>query len=141
MAKMFEKTSKSVKMIVGSLEGSVSDQDNYMDNLTACVEKNIPFEIIFLDVTGPNKESKAYKFLRAKQADNKNIVMKLASDEVRKRLVKHDVPIHYSVFDDNKYRYEKNTKRFLALVCFNDTKNAATLTTIFNGCFAKSALI
>lgn len=139
MAKMFEKTLKSVKMIVGSLDGKVSDQQNYLINMEDCINRDIPFEIIFLE--DPNLSSKAYKILKTKQAEGKNIVFKSASDDVRNRLVKNGHPIHYAVFDDNKYRYEKNTKKYLALVCFNDKKNAAPLINIFNDSFQKSTVL
>lgn len=140
MSKMFENTKKSVNMIVGSLDTQVCNQNNYFKELEKCRKKGVDFKVIFLDE--PDENSLAYQIL--KKGVGKNVQMKRASESVKTsltRLKEPDNPIHFSVFDDDKYRYEKDSKKFLALVCFNDKKNAHTLKGFFDDYFSESTSI
>jgi len=49
MSKLFDETTQQVNMVVGSLDGKISDKDNYMSSLENCIERDIPFKVIFLD--------------------------------------------------------------------------------------------
>ena len=140
MAKLFEKTEKSVNMVVGSFDGKVSDQPNYLEKLERCIDSKVSINIIFLQ--SPNVQSKAYGLLRSKKSQGFPITFKSATDEVRQRLSSTKTGlVHFSVFDDNKYRFEKDPNKYLAWVCFNDPQNAARLNSLFGGCFSKSQLI
>ena len=107
MSKLFDKTTKSVKMAVGSFAGPVSNQSNYLASLKCCVERNIPIQVIFLEE--PNLSSIAYQFLSEMKANNYPIAFKKADEGFKEKLSKGNSKIHFAVFDDNKYRFEKDT--------------------------------
>ena len=139
MAKMFEKTNHTVDMIVGSFDGKVSNQDDYLDNLKKCVEKGVRFNIIFLD--SPNNDSKAYNYLKSKKDNGYKISFYQATDEAKERLKKQSNTgdfIHFSVFDEDKFRFEKDTKNYLAWFSFKDELNASALKSTFNTTLNKS---
>lgn len=140
MSKLFEKAEKSVHMVVGSLDGKVSNQANYISGLESCVAKNIPIKILFLDP--PNRNSTVFSILKSKKnSEGYPVEFKLATSEVKQKHQFNGEFIHYSVFDDDKYRIEKDVKKYLAWVCFNDPINAALLNIAFNSSFDKSSEI
>lgn len=131
MSKMFEKTLKSVKMVVGSFDGKVSNQANYLEKLEICINKKIPFQIIHLEPI--NTASKAYKLLKTKKKEGYDITIKTASPALRKTLTKDNGEIvHFAVFDDNKFRFEKDSKNYIALFSFNDKVHAQSLLKVFD---------
>lgn len=136
MAKMFEKARESVNMIVGSFDGAVSNKENYLSKLEECINRKIQFKIIFLDT--PNKNSKAYSLLKRKRDEGCNISFSSASADTKGKLSKGGQIKHFSVFDDDKYRFEKDTSNYLAWCCFNDKRNAANLLGIFDEALGKS---
>lgn len=140
MAKMFDKTADSANLIVGSFDGSVSNQENYMESLRKAVEKNIKFNIIFLE--DPNEDSMAYRYLMQKRREGYPICFRRATHDIKALLSKNTKePIHFSVFDKNKFRYEKDTAKYLAWFSFNDEKNSMRFLSIFNNAFRNSTEI
>jgi hypothetical protein len=129
MAKLFEKTKNngSANMIVGSFKGKVSNQSNYLNQLENSIDRNVSFRIIFLD--NPNKNSKAFTLLNRKKEEGKSINFYQASKETKERFAKRGV--HFAVFDDDKYRFEKDTENYMAWICFNDQQNASSLSSVF----------
>lgn len=127
MSKMFDLTKHEVNMIVGSLDGKVSNQTNYMESLIKCVERGIRINMLFLNT--PNKSSQALNYLKQKKSEGAPITLKLADQKEMKRYAKKE--IHFSIFDDNKFRYEKDTKNYLAWFCFNNAEIAKSLKSLF----------
>jgi len=130
MAKLLDKTDKEVKMVLGSFSGAVSDQPNYLKSLENCLDRDVKFKIIFLGK--PNKKSKAYKLLLSKQETGRDINFANASSSFIKKLTHSDGEKHFSVYDNNKFRFEKDTKKYLAFFSFNDDDKAQALNKIFD---------
>ena len=127
MAKLFDKTNEIVRMVVGRFSGEVSNQTNYIESLKQCLSRGVKFQVIFLDER--NEDSEAYKILKA--ADG-NVDFFDSNNTLRKHLVKGEKAVHFSVFDDNKFRYETDTENFVAWFSFNDKLNAHSLIKTFN---------
>jgi hypothetical protein len=135
MSKLFDVTKNEVKMVVGSFQGAISNDKNYLKALKNCVEvKNVKFKIIFLD--SPNTESsKALDYLVLKKGEKKNITFKQASPQFVAQLSKSGEPKHFSVYDNDKFRFEKDTINYHAWFSFNNKHETTELTNIFNAEF------
>jgi hypothetical protein len=127
MSKLFDKTSERVRMVVGKFSGEVSNQPNYINSLTQCINRGIKFQVVFLD--GRNEDSDAYKALKTA---GDNVTFFDANDTLRKQLINNGKPYHFSVFDDNKFRFETDTEGFVAWFSFNDKLNAKSLIKTFD---------
>jgi len=136
MSKLFDNTEHIAKMVLGSFSGKISDQANYIHSLEKCIDKNVSFEIIFLET--PNENSLAYQLLKQKKGNGHNIVFKNASADFKSFLTRDGKPKHFAVFDDDKFRFEKDTEEYLALFSFNDKDNSKYLSTIFDQEFKKN---
>lgn len=131
MSKLFDKTETIVKMVVGSFDGAISEKSNYLESLESCINRGVKFEIIFLEPR--NTTSTAYNYLLRSKKAGRDITFKDASVGFVKQLTAKDgQEKHFSVYDDNKFRFEKDTKNYLAWFSFNDPDKASQLITIFD---------
>src|ERR1700754_216442 len=117
MSKLFDKTKDHIRMVVNNFDKKVCDQSNYLGSLEKCIDNNIPIDVIILK--DPDLDSKAYKLLLQKQADKKPIKIKRASDSFIKRLSGDGKEKNFSVFDNDKFRFEKDSEKYLAWFSFN----------------------
>jgi hypothetical protein len=132
MAEMFKKTQNSIRMLVGNLNGEVSNQEIYQEKLNELLKiKSVKFDIIFLDE--PNKDSKALKLLNDAKAKGHQINFWKASKEIADSIIqKGKFLIHFSVFDDKMYRFEKDINNYAAWCNFNDQVIAGKLIKLFD---------
>ena len=135
MTELFKNTTSNINMLVGSFDGSVSDDKEYLKELSNAIDRGVKINVIFLET--PNIQSHTYKLLKEKQKEGKSIFFKSANSGVKSTLSKH----HFSVFDNNKYRFEKDIEKYLALVCFNDEDGAGRLNKLFSTYFNLSSTI
>jgi len=133
MSKLLTYTDHSVKMVVGSFEGPISNQLIYIEALKYCISKGVKFEIIFLDP--PNFDSEAFKILIDAKENGRDITFKIADQDLINRLTVDNEPKHFSVYDDNKFRFEKDTKNYFAWFSFNDPIKTAQLKNTFDSKF------
>ena len=133
MAKLLEKTTHSAKMVVGSFSGDVCDQPNYLESLQKSIDRNVEFKIIFLDQR--NTDATSYKMLLEAQKAGKNIQFKDSSISFKNQLSTDGKPKHFAIFDDNKFRFETDTEKFIAWFSFNDEANAKKLSRVFYAAF------
>src|SRR5580700_6330208 len=64
MSKMFDNTSHQFFMVVGSFDGSISNKENYIDSLRACLgKKDMVGKVLVLEP--PNEDSKGYQMLKS----------------------------------------------------------------------------
>ncbi|WP_128531521.1 hypothetical protein [Mucilaginibacter gilvus] len=136
MSKLLDETKTIARMVVGSFDGRVSNQENYLGSLRSAIEKDVKFQILFLDL--PNTNSKAFKMLLTAKKAGKPIECKMANNSLIDKLSKEGKVKHFSVFDNNKYRFEKDTENYLAWFSFNDLTNASTLINVFDTEFPDS---
>ena len=136
MSKMFDLSVKQANMLVGSFDGQISDQTNYLEALKKCIEKGVSFNVLFVD--DPNKSSETYKLLLYEKSNGRNINMRNANAEIMALLPKQPdgKPVHFAVFDNTMYRLEKDTKNYIAWFCFNDSEKAEDFNRIFEKSFA-----
>jgi|SRR6185437_15436092 len=137
MSKLFDKTKDRVKMVVGSFDGEISDQGIYLKSLRDCLDRNVKFQILFLNTA--NKDSQAYSLLSQKKEDGGDITVGTARPDFINQLSKDGSPKHFAVYDDKMFRFEKDTKNYLALFSFNDKTIAQILSDIFDAEFQKLA--
>lgn len=133
MARLFDATKDEVRMIVGSFEGSVSDQPNYIKSIKRCIEENIKFKIILLNE--PNANSSAYKLLKLKESEGKAIIIRRASPSLKQKLTVAGKENHFAVFDKDKFRFENDTEKFLAWFSFKDPETSSKLISMFDSNF------
>ena len=86
-------------------------------------------------------KSNAYQLLKKAEEENKAVEFMTASSDFKKTLTTSTSIIHFTVFDDNKFRIETDTKNFLAFFSFNDEKNAKALSNVFDSEFNKQLVV
>jgi hypothetical protein len=130
MSKLLEKTKEIARIIVGSFSGPVCDRPNYLASLRGCISRDVKFRIIHIDDI--NTKSEAYQYLIAAKGNGKDILFHRASDEFKNKITINNVIRHFAVFDEDKFRYEVDTKKFVGWFSFNDSKNASILLRAFD---------
>src|SRR5438445_429594 len=90
MTQLFKLTNTSINMIVGSFDGSVSNDSEYLQELSNAIDRNVSVSILFLE--NPNVQSEAYKLLLRKKSEHPeySINIKVASSELVKALYKNN---------------------------------------------------
>lgn len=121
MSNLFQKTNENIKMVVGRFSGAVSNLGSYQEELKKCIEKNVAIEVILLrkdfDV-----QSKALKILFDAQNDNKEVSIFVSTSKTEK--VVRDIfnnfkqTVHFSIFDNDKYRIEMNPEEVRGFASF-----------------------
>jgi len=127
MGYLFEHTNFFVKMVVGSLDEIVCDDDFYNSQLKACLDRGVTFEIIYLN--NLNTKSIAYKTLM-KHSGQVRIVK--GTDKFIEQLSKSGKQQHFSIHDGDKFRFEKDTEKYLAWFSFNNPYYNQELTQVFD---------
>ena len=134
-SQLFKRTSSIVRMVVGSFDGRISDQKKYIESLKDCLDKDVKFKIIFLDEV--NKNSEAYNLL-LKYENKGQVSFAKASEKFKKRLTVDGKEKHFAIFDSDKFRFEKDTSKYIALFGFNNPSECSNLINIFDSEFKAS---
>lgn len=143
MTKLFEHTRNEVAMVVGGFTGKVSDKPNYLRALSSLLEKgNVRVRVILLD--DANEDSKALKLLKDYRdkfalAGKQLISIKTANAETKDILknasIIRDRLVHFSVFDNDKFRFEYDPEDYAAFGSFKNQRKALKLLGDFNQAF------
>ena len=135
MVCILEKTKKQLTMVVGKFDGNISNKPNYIAAFENCLKKKIPVRVIFVDEDSPNYTSQACQLLN-KYASNGNIFLNKATSTTREILKNNfnndDKLVHFSVFDEDKYRVETVPEKYAAYGSFNDSGYSNKLLNIFD---------
>ena len=137
MTKLLENTTSEFSMIVGNFDGRVSSKPNYLEAMRDCLDnKKVKVKILFLEA--PKADSVVYKLLienKATRTDSNDIRFYQAKEEtidyLRAQFDKGKEVPHFSVFDNNKIRYENSPSNFSGWGSFNNEENASMLLNVF----------
>jgi len=144
MSALFENTRHSANLLLGSLDGNVSDQPNYIESLKNFLSRD-GIELNILFIHDPNPRSKTYLLLQEYKREGKNIRFKQLNEAagaiLLNRLDNKGNEFHYSVFDKTMFRYEKDIHNYLAWFSFNDSSTSIMLDDLFQEAFEKAGEI
>ena len=132
LSTLFKHANKTVYLFSGNLNGAVSDDKEYRNELLKFLTRGGELKIL-LESYNEDLEPKIFKILRLA----KNLGFKV---QIKKhRATMHDSnsnkKIHFAVSDTNAYRLENDTVKYLATGSFNDSENAEYLIKIFDKIF------
>lgn len=129
MSKLLEKTNNSIAMVVGRMEGAVSDQDIYIDAFKRCIPKAKHIDITFLDEPNPN--SKLIALLKSEKAKGFPINFyrgtKKTEQEILNFFNKEDKVVHFSIYDNDKCRVEIDPEGYVGYGMFNNELSVSKL--------------
>lgn len=138
LANIFNKAKKDIKIFAGDFNGDVSGLSPYLTALyNALLQGNKKLEIIFEHQ--PKKDSKALKLLQTFKEIHTHIknditisVAAQSSLESLKKQIKNNITIHFTLGDDQMYRFEVDTKGYKAYCNFDDIALTSKLNTLFD---------
>lgn len=129
MANFLNQTQKQIFMLVGRFDGTVSEKGSYCEELKRCLEDNVSVDVIILDKV--NENSKVLKILMEAEKSDKPVRLFSATDKTKKRLAElfpdYNGNVHFSIFDDNKYRLEIDPFHYSSIASFNAPKGVKNL--------------
>jgi hypothetical protein len=133
---MFTNSSKSVNMLVGSLNGNVSKTDIYFSSLENMLARGISVRILFMNK--PDVSTRVYNLLVKSTNVERRRVNKDSIQILQASIKNNEQEYHFSVFDGQNYRFEEDVVKNKAWVGINDYERAEKLNSIFESAFQKS---
>lgn len=126
MSKLIIEAQKSIFMVLGSMDGKMSDNEIYLNSFKKALEKNLNIKIIFLN--NPNTNSKLFNLLKNEKVENKNNLIILYNgfeqEKLKQKISNHfknvNTDIHFSVFDDKNVRVEVFPNEYMGYAAIND---------------------
>lgn len=135
--------SNGIRMFSGSLSQELTEKKEYFDSLKMFLDKGSKFELL-LQKYDENKRSKALDLILSysKKPNSKVLIRSLESDneiyEALKQSNNGD-DIHFTLGDNNTYRYEYHPSEYKARASFNDKETNEVLNQIFYLMFDNAA--
>jgi hypothetical protein len=144
MTKLFENTAGKIAMLVGDFNGDISSKPNYIEALRNCLEvKGVKIRVLILE--RPKSDSIAYKLiLESREKRGPDVQIRFATPKtnefIKSSFEAGDKILHFSVFDENKFRLELSPETYKAVGSFNNTDQSKFLLNIFDEAFKTAVL-
>lgn len=132
MSEIFKTAQSSIRIFAGSFSGEVSNDELYVESLRNAIDtKAINIEVIFENK--PNANSRCLAVLKELKANGKNVQLYvLKADYLEKVKTKYKIELaHFTIGDDQMFRYETDKINFRAFCNFDDKTKASALTKNF----------
>jgi hypothetical protein len=136
MSNIFKYSKSSLKILAGDFNGAVCGNADYITQLKSFLNRKGKLEILMDDynsekINNPFAEViKFYSFFNKDLVSVKKTNGKLIDSETQK-------PIHLTIGDNDKFRYEYDTNQYSAKCSFNNQTIASTLAGHFDTLFLK----
>lgn len=128
--KLFENTSKEILILNSGFTGEISNDLDYYYAVRNCLLSGVKIKSLLLEK--PKSDSQLMKLFKT---FSKQISFRIVSDEMKIKLngmfEGYEDICHFATFDDNMYRFEKNTKDYLSVSNFNDFRVNGELRDVF----------
>lgn len=130
--KMFRHAKSEICIITKQLNGRVFGQDQVVDEARRFLS-NANHSVKILMEDGPNSLSEGHPLVQElKQHPAGYEIKRLPNDLMA------DVQYHFTVADDDSYRFEPNKNEWVAVASFGDKKGAKRLREVFDALWAAS---
>ncbi len=126
MAKLFSAAKGSIKVFTGSFSGEVSNNPIYKRELEKSIlNSNKKVEVVFENE--PNEDSHCLSMLRELKRQGNEVKMYLLNRTYQKDVIVPSSLGHFTIADDNMFRYETDKINFRAFCNFDDKEFVQTL--------------
>jgi hypothetical protein len=121
MSTIFRIAKENIKIFAGDFGGDICDKDDYINELEAAIERNVPISIVFENE--PNLKSQCLNKLLELKAKGKNILLYKLKEDYKQTLANKDIHVsHFLISDSQKFRYEEDGINYKAFCNFDDKK-------------------
>ena len=133
MSRIFKYSSDHVRIFCGGFDGTVSNDESYLNNLQAFLEKGGKVSILATEDKTENESCKIFALLKkySKQVD-----MRLTHSKVVDSTTKN--PIHFTIGDSRMLRVETGVEDYTAQVNFGNEEKAKMFISIFDNMLKKT---
>lgn len=132
MSLLFKNAEDKIRIFAGDFGGKICDNDFYINSLKDAIDRGIKVEVVFEE--NPNQSSRCFSLLKEKsQKNSSKITMKQLNENYKRELFSkfNGSLLHFTVVDNNKFRYETDKKTYKAYCNFDDKNNSEILISNF----------
>lgn len=138
LSAIFE-NSQEIKMFSGSLSKELTDNDEYIQSFKKLLDNCSSFELLLLN--NPKKEERSSALKLVLNSKDPKIKVKYVKESKVYSLLKEsneNNDVHFTLGDNNKYRYEYEPNLYRARASFNDINTNSILKKYFDNMFASA---
>lgn len=129
LSELFQSAEKEVLILSRNLSREVTDNENYLKQLDAFLQKkNTKLEIILTNYSEHFKHSRIYEVLTTRSKENPNIMLFKSNSQA----TVNEEPVNFVICDSTAYRFEYNLDDREAIGSFNGGAEVESLKKIFN---------
>lgn len=132
MSTIFKYAKSCLRIYAGNLNGGISNQENYLNNLNDFIERGGEVKVL-IQVINSTSPSKAYQLLDMYSGFNENV--KILPTDTELIDPRRHKSFHFTVGDNKMLRVETDTENYVGYASFNSPEIAKKLSDIFDKIF------